>query len=195
MDKLIETYRRRILKAALLRHQRKKGSNCLVIKLNKGGINTVELTEILLDGLLRKFERLAISEYGNVEGVKAIKGIYSSAVDVNGSGEFLTDSGKELILSWLSSSKNKKWRLRKRRVMKWGDLMALTAIRIPEWVHLKAVHVLSQFRARRIHPCRMHGSGNLSLKVNHRWRLLSRDGGKNWEVMSHERYSKVKDRK
>ena len=68
--------------------------------------------------------------------------------------------------------------------MKWGDLMALTAIRIPEWVHLKAVH-----------PCRMHGSGNLSLKVNHRWRLLSRDGGKNWEVMSHERYSKVKDRK
>ena len=60
-------------------------------------VYTVELTEILLDGLLRKFERLAISEYGNVEGVKAIKGIYSSAVDVNGSGEFLTDSGKELI--------------------------------------------------------------------------------------------------
>jgi hypothetical protein len=73
MDNLINTYRRRILKAALLRHQRKTGSNCLVIKLNKGGINTVELTEILLDGLLRKFERLAISEYGNVEGVKAIK--------------------------------------------------------------------------------------------------------------------------
>jgi len=97
MDNLINTYRRRILKAALLHHQRKTGSNCLVIKLNKGGINTVELTEILLDGLLRKFERLAISEYGNVEGVKAIKGIYSSAVDVNGSGEFLTDSGKELI--------------------------------------------------------------------------------------------------
>ena len=97
MSNLITTYRRRILKAALLRHQRKTGSNCLVIKLNKGGINTVELTEILLDGLLRKFERLAISQYGNVEGVKAIKGIYSSAVDVNGSGEFLTDCGKELI--------------------------------------------------------------------------------------------------
>lgn len=97
MDNLINTYRRRILKAALLRHQRKTGINCLVIKLNKGGINTVELSEILLDGLLRKFERLAISECGNVEGVKAIKEIYSSAVDVNGSGEFLTDSGKELI--------------------------------------------------------------------------------------------------
>ncbi|WP_422865738.1 hypothetical protein [Enterobacter asburiae] len=25
--------------------------------------------------------------------------------------------------------------------------------------------------------------------------MLSRDGGQNWEVMSHERYSKVKDRK
>ncbi len=97
MNFLIETYRRRIYKAALLRHQRKTGSNCLVIKLNKGGINTVELTEILLDGLLRKFERLAISEYGSVEAVKAIRGIYSNAVDVNGSGEFLTDSGKELI--------------------------------------------------------------------------------------------------
>ena len=93
----LETYRRRIYKAALLRHQRKTGSNCLVIKLNKDGINTVELTEILLDGLLRKFERLAISEYGSVEAVKAIRGIYSNAVDVNGSGEFLTDSGKELI--------------------------------------------------------------------------------------------------
>ncbi|HGH5978353.1 TPA: hypothetical protein ACJI8J_001718 [Kluyvera georgiana] len=94
---VIEIYRRRIAIAALHRMKRKTGGNCLVIKLNKGGINTVELTEILLDGLLRKFERLAISEYGNVEGEKAIKGIYSSAVDVNGRGEFLTESGKELI--------------------------------------------------------------------------------------------------
>ncbi len=93
----LSTYRRRILKAALLRHQRKTGSSLLVIKLNKGGISTIELTEILLDGLLRKFERLALGEYGNVEGVKALKGIYSNSVDVNGSGEFLTESGKELI--------------------------------------------------------------------------------------------------
>ncbi|NHV95661.1 hypothetical protein G9X52_20090 [Cronobacter sakazakii] len=97
MENSILTYRRRIVKAALLRHLRKTGGNAIVIKLPKGGITTIELTEILLDGLLRKFERLAISECGNVEGLKAIKGIYSSAVDVNGSGEFLTDSGKELI--------------------------------------------------------------------------------------------------
>lgn len=94
MNNLISTYRRRILKAALLRHQRKTGSSLLVIKLNKGGISTIELTEILLDGLLRKFERLALGEYGNVEGVKALKGIYSNSVDVNGSGNSSQKAGK-----------------------------------------------------------------------------------------------------
>lgn len=73
--------------------------------------------------------------------------------------------------------------------------MALTAIRVPEWVHTQAVSTLGRYRKRRVNPCRMHGSGNLSLKVNRRWRLLSRDGGQSWEVMSHERYSKLKDRK
>lgn len=73
--------------------------------------------------------------------------------------------------------------------------MTLTAIRVPEWVHVQAVHTLGRFRSRRVIPCRIRGSGNLSLKVNRRWRLLSRDGGQNWEVMSHERYSKLKDRK
>ncbi|WP_369467400.1 hypothetical protein [Enterobacter cloacae] len=97
MNNLTNTYRRRILKAALLRHQRKTGSNCLVINLPKGGINTLELTEILMDGLLRRFEKMTLGEYGNIEGVKIIRWIYSSAVDVNGSGEFLTESGKELI--------------------------------------------------------------------------------------------------
>lgn len=46
---------------------------------------------------MRRFEKLALSEYGNIDGVKAIRGIYSNAVDVNGSGEFLTESGKALI--------------------------------------------------------------------------------------------------
>jgi len=40
----------------------------------------------------------------------------------------------------------------------------------------------------------MIGSGNLSLRVNHRWRLLSRDGGKSWELMSHETYNREKDK-
>lgn len=73
--------------------------------------------------------------------------------------------------------------------------MSLTAIRIPEWVHVQAVQTLGRFRKRRVISSRIRGSGNLSLKVNRRWRILSRDGGQNWEVMSHERYSKLKDRK
>ncbi|MBK0350226.1 hypothetical protein JD422_06165 [Leclercia adecarboxylata] len=97
MEKLIETYRRRILKAALIRHQRKTGSNCIIINKPKGEIKTIELTEILLDGLLSRFEKQALSEFGNIEGIKAVRGTYSSAVDVNGRGEFLTESGKELI--------------------------------------------------------------------------------------------------
>nr|WP_226883154.1 hypothetical protein [Enterobacter hormaechei] len=74
-------------------------------------------------------------------------------------------------------------------------MVALTAIRIPEWVHFQAVKILLQFRQQRISPRRMRRTGYLSLKVNLRWRLLSRDGGQNWEVMSHERYNEVKDRK
>jgi hypothetical protein len=102
---------------------------------------------------LRKFERLAISEYGNVEGVKAIKGIYSSAVDVNGSGDS-DGSGKELIDDLAELVEHAK----ENSGHDGGALMALTAIRIPEWVHLKAAHVLSQFRAGDS-PRRMHGPG------------------------------------
>jgi len=97
LDKLIETYRRRIIKSALHRHLRKTGSSCIVINQLKGEIKTIELTEILLDGLLGRFEKQAVNEFGNIDGIKAIRGIYSSAVDVNSRGEFLTESGKELI--------------------------------------------------------------------------------------------------
>lgn len=71
----------------------------------------------------------------------------------------------------------------------------LTAIRIPERIHQQALLVLARYRRRRIFPRRMISTGYLSLKVNRCWRLLSRDGGQDWEIMSHERYSKLKDRK
>ena len=73
--------------------------------------------------------------------------------------------------------------------------MSLTAIRVPEWVHIRAVVVLAQYRKRQLFPARIIGTGNLSLRVNHRWRLLSKDHGKNWSLISHERYNKLKDRK
>lgn len=73
--------------------------------------------------------------------------------------------------------------------------MTLTAIRVPEWVHDQAVVVLNQYRKQRLFPARIVGTGNLSLKVNRRWRLLSKDNGKNWQLMSHEKYNAQKDRK
>ena len=68
------------------------------------------------------------------------------------------------------------------------------SVRIPERVHLQALQVLLRYRRRRIFPRRMRRTGYLSLKVNPRWRLLSKDDGRNWEVMSHETYNREKDR-
>lgn len=97
MNNLIPTYRRRIMKATLDRHQRKTGSNLVVISLPKGEITTIELTEILMDGLLCRFEKLALAEYGSVDGEKSIRELYQNSLDVNGHGEYLTEAGKLLV--------------------------------------------------------------------------------------------------
>lgn len=86
------------------------------------------------------------------------------------------------------------WTLLSKWLAKWSYalkrlLVALTAIRIPERVHLQAMQVLLRYRRKRIYARRMRRTGYLSLKVNPRWRLLSKDDGRNWEVMSHEKYS------
>lgn len=57
----------------------------------------MELTEILFDGLLCRFEKMARSEHGPAAGDKAIRDLYRNAVDVNGHGEYLTESGKLLV--------------------------------------------------------------------------------------------------
>ncbi len=92
------------------------------------------------------------------------------------------------------------WTLLSKWLAKWSYalkrlLVALTAIRIPERVHLQAMQVLLRYRRKRIYARRMRRTGYLSLKVNPSWRLLSKDDGRNWEVMTHERYNKLKDRK
>jgi len=73
--------------------------------------------------------------------------------------------------------------------------MNLTASRVLVWVHARAVTVLTQYHKQRVFPVRMIRSGNLSLKVNHRWRLLSKDNSQNWQLMTHEKYNAQKDRK
>ncbi|WP_312449729.1 ParE family toxin-like protein [Mixta calida] len=73
--------------------------------------------------------------------------------------------------------------------------MTMTALRAPELVISQATKTLGQYRRRRIFACRMHKTGYLSLKVNPRWRLLSKNQGKDWQLMTHERYNAQKDRK
>jgi hypothetical protein len=115
MNKVILTYRRRILKAALIRHHRKTGSTCLVISKPKGGIVTLELTEIVMDGILVRFENMVRKERGTIEGNKDIRNLYQNAVDVNGHGEYLTESGKliidELIAELIEHAKSAKLRI------------------------------------------------------------------------------------
>ncbi len=104
------------------------------------------------------------------------------------------------IADFLKTNTFALWTLLSKWLAKWSYalkrlLVALTAIRIPERVHLQAMQVLLRYRRKRIYARRMRRTGYLSLKVNPRWRLLSKDDGRNWEVMTHERYNKVKDRK
>lgn len=72
--------------------------------------------------------------------------------------------------------------------------MTLTAIRVPTYVHEKAIAVLRQYQRGHIRPVHIV-CGNISLQVMRKWRLLSRDQGKSWTVLSHEKYNKLKDRK
>ncbi|EPT7055753.1 hypothetical protein ACVR2G_003685 [Cronobacter sakazakii] len=110
MENIIATYRQRIVKAALLRHMRKTGGNAIIIKLPNGGITTIELTENIMDGLLSRFELLARGEAGTSKGNGTIKDIYYRSLDVNGNGEYLTETGKllvdELIAEMVAFAKN-----------------------------------------------------------------------------------------
>lgn len=67
--------------------------------------------------------------------------------------------------------------------------MTITALRAPEWVITQASKVLERYRKQRVFARRMYATRWLSLTVNPRWRLLSKNDGKDWQLMSHERYS------
>lgn len=73
--------------------------------------------------------------------------------------------------------------------------MTVTTFRAPEWVIVQAAKKLAQYRKCRVYPCRIVKTGYLSLAVNPRWRLLSKNQGKDWQLMTHERYNAQKDRK
>ncbi|CCW28939.1 hypothetical protein ABLA30_19585 [Xenorhabdus nematophila] len=66
--------------------------------------------------------------------------------------------------------------------------------RIPEKIINKATKQLTRFKkGERISTkmkCGGKRGGILKINVGTFWRLLSRDNGRNWELMTHERYNK-----
>ncbi|UAN49950.1 hypothetical protein KGP26_19575 [Serratia sp. JSRIV002] len=63
----------------------------------------------------------------------------------------------------------------------------------PLWITAKALHILSQFSNSRLIPRRTKAKNYLTFRVNKRWRLLSRDKGKNWELLTSNDYNAIVD--
>ncbi|MGP3296559.1 ParE family toxin-like protein [Serratia marcescens] len=61
--------------------------------------------------------------------------------------------------------------------------------RIPQRISIKAEGVLFAYREGKKKPNQTYQHKHLTLPVARCWRLLSKDNGNSWEVMSHERYN------
>ncbi|HEM7576492.1 TPA: hypothetical protein U2J86_003513 [Serratia marcescens] len=61
--------------------------------------------------------------------------------------------------------------------------------RIPQRISAKAEGVLCAYREGKKKPNQTYQHKYLTLPVARRWRMLSKDNGNSWEVMSHERYN------
>lgn len=64
-------------------------------------------------------------------------------------------------------------------------------MRIPARVQQKADQLLARLQKGDIRPRKMREPGFYSVPVGRDYRLLSRDGGRTFALMSHERYSKI----
>ncbi len=64
-------------------------------------------------------------------------------------------------------------------------------MRIPARVQQKADAILARLKSQQIHPRKMREPGYYSVPVGRDYRLLSRDGGVTYALMTHERYSKI----
>ncbi|AYH10182.1 hypothetical protein C5E22_11730 [Pectobacterium parmentieri] len=68
--------------------------------------------------------------------------------------------------------------------------MLTVASHVSESVMVKAFSILTEFYSgkkiyRVVKPYHYY-----SVNVSYRWRLLSKDNGRHWELMTHERYNK-----
>lgn len=65
---------------------------------------------------------------------------------------------------------------------------------IPTQALIKAGQILELFQRGEQAITHLKRSGAISLKVGIRWRLLSRDNGETWDLLTHERYNRLKDK-
>ncbi|UJD79841.1 hypothetical protein FS595_09070 [Serratia rubidaea] len=56
-------------------------------------------------------------------------------------------------------------------------------------IYRKAIAMLKQFRLGRRVFTRIKPHGYLKINISHRWRLLSKNDGKDWRLMTHETYN------
>ena len=61
----------------------------------------------------------------------------------------------------------------------------------PQRVRIRAGYLLKRWQQGLIRPRRTYRHGYLSICVTPTWRLLSKDGGLNWTLLSHADYDKV----
>lgn len=66
-------------------------------------------------------------------------------------------------------------------------------VNAPEPCRRKAVRQLTLFRCGKTNFTRIkaNGADYLKIDIGLFWRLLSKNSGKDWELMTHERYSKA----
>lgn len=65
---------------------------------------------------------------------------------------------------------------------------------IPAQALIKAGQILEMWQRGEAAITHLKRSGSISLKVGIRWRLLSRDNGDTWDLLTHERYNREKDK-
>lgn len=73
--------------------------------------------------------------------------------------------------------------------------MVYSKRKIPAHVMAKADAIIEKFNNREIYPTKHHSGRGESLNVGKDWRLYRRTGKTEFELMSHERYTRVKDKK
>lgn len=61
----------------------------------------------------------------------------------------------------------------------------------PEGIKQKARRLLQLYRERLRNPRKSKKMAYLSFAVGPRWRLLSKDNGQNWSLLSHSEYNMV----